>query len=537
MIPPRDGPCLALLDCSGIQDYVFGSNRLADNVGASYLVEAALNATLEAALVATLGQGAIAASWRTATALALDPRSSEGAVRAEVLYVGGGNAVVLFAEAGQARAVLADLGRRLLERSPGLRVAASLVPWAPGGLKEALKEARRDLGRRKLADTRRLTPFSHPVVETCRVAGLPAACERDDFGRTVRLSSLAAARRDARGRGDRRLRGTFDHLLGEAYDFPSELEQLGQRAGESHIAVVHADGDGLGLKLREIIEAAQDDQEVAAGARAFALRVEGGASRALQRLVETLLARLHGLEEHSGIEARFSSAGTLRLLPMRPIVYGGDDVTFVCDGRLGIQLAALFLEDFAEETEGLTACAGVAIVGSHFPFSRAYRLAEELCRSAKKARRDPGAGEGSWLDFHITFGGVSNSIEAIRQQDYGGTLLRRPWRVTPDRQTTRDLSWLLKMFKHLSHSEPWSRSRLRALRDALEQGPEASARLLRRLESRQATLGALAQGLRGWFDGRVSPLYDVLEAFEFLSPVLRPDFDRSPELALGGGAP
>jgi hypothetical protein len=27
------------------------------------------------------------------------------------------------------------------------------------------------------------------------------------------------------------------------------------------------------------------------------------------------------------------------LLPFRPIVFGGDDVTFICDGRLGLSLA------------------------------------------------------------------------------------------------------------------------------------------------------------------------------------------------------
>ena len=70
-------------------------------------------------------------------------------------------------------------------------------------------------------------------------------------------------------------------------------------------------------------------------------------------------------------------------LPFRPLVYGGDDVTFVCDGRLGLELAAIYLQAFEKEKD-FTACAGICVVKTHYPFARAYQLSEELCRKAKK---------------------------------------------------------------------------------------------------------------------------------------------------------
>jgi hypothetical protein len=40
------------------------------------------------------------------------------------------------------------------------------------------------------------------------------------------------------------------------------------------------------------------------------------------------------------ISLKLSNEGKI-CLPFRPLVYGGDDVTFVCDGRLGLVLLKL----------------------------------------------------------------------------------------------------------------------------------------------------------------------------------------------------
>ena len=75
------------------------------------------------------------------------------------------------------------------------------------------------------------------------------------------------------------------------------------------------------------------------------------------------------------------------VFPLRPIVYGGDDLTFICDGRLGLDLTAFYLKEFAKEKikicgtdQSVDACAGVAIVPTKFPFAEAYNFADQLCR-------------------------------------------------------------------------------------------------------------------------------------------------------------
>ncbi|NJP11256.1 MAG: hypothetical protein HC866_18740 [Leptolyngbyaceae cyanobacterium RU_5_1] len=150
-------------------------------------------------------------------------------------------------------------------------------------------------------------------------------------------------------------------------------------------------------------------------------------------------------------------------LPFRPIVFGGDDVTFVCDGRLGVSLAIEYLNQFetcAKDPQtglldwdvtankfvvkGATAAAGVAIVKTHYPFARAYGLAEDLCDDAKKLRthfRDKLEDwEGSTLDWHYALSGLFGGIDDIRDREYtvpAGSLTLRPVALSDDAPDVR----------------------------------------------------------------------------------------------------
>jgi hypothetical protein len=126
----------------------------------------------------------------------------------------------------------------------------------------------------------------------------------------------------------------------------------------------------------------------------------------------------------------FEKKGNKPYLPLRPLVFGGDDVTFVCSGQIGVGMAAEYLEAFREEAQkrglDLYASAGVAIVKLHYPFARAYQLSEELAGSAKSLTR---AQDGAALDWHIAQSGLSGRLESIRKREYtvkAGKLTLRP---------------------------------------------------------------------------------------------------------------
>jgi hypothetical protein len=91
------------------------------------------------------------------------------------------------------------------------------------------------------------------------------------------------------------------------------------------------------------------------------------------------------------------------LLPFRPIVIGGDDLTVICRADIALEFSKHFLNYFEAETkmnfedlpvkidylkQGLTACAGIAFIKESYPFHYGYHLAETLCSEAKKAARE-----------------------------------------------------------------------------------------------------------------------------------------------------
>ena len=137
--------------------------------------------------------------------------------------------------------------------------------------------------------------------------------------------------------------------------------------------------------------------------------------------------------------------GRRSVIPVVPLVLGGDDLTVVCDGRQAMGFTKTFIAAFERETEAdstisavmkktpcqgkVTSCAGVAIVKPHFPFHASYALAEELLKSAKKCKPN------SAIDFHMLYDASGADLERIRRgqtKDGGATLLiARPYVVTP----------------------------------------------------------------------------------------------------------
>lgn len=86
---------LAKFDVGGIQDYIFATNRLRENAGASYQV----TRIMEEFLLESFREAAdeknveVLLDWKLADRLRL-PQDER--MMAEVIYIGGGNAVALF---------------------------------------------------------------------------------------------------------------------------------------------------------------------------------------------------------------------------------------------------------------------------------------------------------------------------------------------------------------------------------------------------------------------------------------------------------
>ena len=187
----------------------------------------------------------------------------------------------------------------------------------------------------------------------------------------------------------------------------------------SSVGVVHIDGNGVGAIMRDLGSAHSEAQE--AGVCISADEVHTEPNDALQAFIMVVNKRLDKTVKDaialSWYDVQELTPDTV--VPIVPVLVGGDDVTVYTDGRFAIPFAEAYIRHYEELTEKdellkqlavvagakeagpLTASAGVAIVGRNFPFHIAYDLAEELVSRGKKLGKEPGTVPCSTINFHV----------------------------------------------------------------------------------------------------------------------------------------
>jgi len=550
MTTASEARALTVIDVSGIQGYIFGSNRLRDNIGASYLVGRVTTDWIEAALPQPHNFANAAIGDAT-----LD---SDPALQAEVVYSGGGNVVLQVrgsnkdAALAAARQIASQLSRTLLACAPGLEIVVAHRVFDPateaiGGSNGVYAQLFQELDTAK-----RRAPASNPlgglgVTRECTSTGLPAV-ERFDYAPRSRsgksdvqpLSATARARVDFTTiqASERALRETL--AISDEWRIPRDLDELGRSRGEeSYIAVVHADGNSLGRRFSGVVNSfstAADNRACLDALRALSHAVEQAGGEAFRATVRAMLATLKEADPtHDDPLGRLihelrPGRGETPL-PLRPLIFGGDDVTFVCDGRLGLGMAVRYLKEFERAAAGLPggpahACAGVAVVKSHYPFARAYRLSTELCASAKAQAREHG--DQPALDWQFATTGISGSLDVLRKRGYRaqpGDLTMRPVTLA---DIPNGFGWhrwenLSGLVKEFSNERSWPTSKLAALREELRKGEDAIKRWRTRFRQDQelpklatvADAGAARNLVEtGWAGGRCG-YFDAIEALDF----------------------
>jgi hypothetical protein len=411
------------IETSGNQSFIFSTNKLRENVGASELIW-------------RIGQFAAAAAARPGC---------------QTIIATSGKATILAPDEDTARAIVREVTSKAVREAPGVEVHAAITPFDPAGepLRDALARVRREHESLRGTLPSPATRFMRlPCVADCSTSGLPAAMPHRDFhgpARRTGASDLRSAvsqakwiaaeegiKRLAEAAGDARVMRTI-----------ADLETL-EDSSLDWLAVIHADGNGLGellMHFDQIVERAAPGSGWEAHARLLR-----EFSEALDTCTRAAFAEaVRNVGDAPGAR---SKGGMLRLVPL---VLGGDDLTVVCDGRIAVAFAREFLERFERKTAvgrvgelsalrpgaaspGLSACAGVAIVKPHFPFHAAYELAEDLLSSAKQIKQRLPGKPSSALDFHVLYDSSDASLARIREAlrlDGGATnLTARPYVVS-----------------------------------------------------------------------------------------------------------
>ena len=537
------GQCVVVLSAASLQQYIFQSNRLKENIGASFLAKRCLEKDLITAIQQSNYRGATTV-WDTYNDGASDqcdsipqPKNSvDTNADVNLIYVGGGNAALLCKNRDIANEVVQAWSRELLTLAPGLRVIVGY-----GEITDSVAAAYR-VALEDLIHCEEALPFGAtlgrlPVVRNCTSTGLAASRRSQELYEINQwISESAACKRQATDENN--ATNEINSVLKEGQKFAIKPENdLGGSEGQSYISVVHADGNGMGDLLNRVIDADQSDNEFLHNLRSFSASVSHQSLQALLATLQHFQSVLPRLKEDLAVDIT-------NVFPIRPIVFGGDDLTFVCDGRLGLHLAAYYLREFAGrdiivlgESEPVDACAGVAIVSTKFPFAQVYHFADELCGLAKKHRREQNYSNGSWLDFQIIQAGVTSSITELRDTQYhslerGHRLDNRPYEILKE-ATEEPEGWdaflqILQKFQ----SEQWPRSRAKGLMHALAQGPTATKHFVEGAKWRGKLLprynGMLPTTYEtGWTPIDTTPYFDPLEALDFYIAIDEKDTEEA----------
>lgn len=208
----------------------------------------------------------------------------------------------------------------------------------------------------------------------------------------------------------------------EAADDPERNPPFPFRDSDRRIAIVHADLSGLGQTFRTLTEAAAGSGGATDIVFEAAKAIERAITAAAQHAVRTRIID----DKRVGRDRR--------VLPARPILLGGDDITIIVRADLSLEFAEALLLGIVRETERafkdlkmkvpnlpvpshLSACAGVAVAGKGAPFLAVNLLAESLCKFAKaKAKAGAEPPFASALAFHVA--------QSVAHEEYRDVLVR-----------------------------------------------------------------------------------------------------------------
>lgn len=522
-------PVLTGVDILGIQSYVFSSNRLRDVLAASWMVEHVTSPNM-------LTQWGI-------------PDDS-------VLLSAGGNAILEFATPDDAFAWTARYTRWLHDTAPGLELVVAHREYTARSLAWALKALQIDLARSKMVRLPSAPQLGLGVTASCSVTGMPATdVDRGELI-SLRIKALRDNREVARSRWD----AFVPALRVDSANFANELDQMGRTPGDtSTLGVVHVDGNSVGVAITSWLDRCVqndiDNHQVRTEYRAWSKALCCLGEQVLRAVIQRVGARvdqsgsrpvLRGTPADLSFALRGDDENVL--LPLHPILLGGDDLTFVCDGRIALDLAAAALEEFSKHPiphlgeDGtatiLSACSGVALVKPHAPFHRSYELAEALCASAKSRRRTTndqvGVDTGSWLDWHVGTPRPGETVESIRLRQYqrGDSMLtlrpyplediggRQGWRwldrdvLGPDTHAEHALRGFVDGGAAKPNEWSGSRNRVKLLDQLIVEGRDAVKRQLEAWRTIECGI-QLPGGLHDTgFVGSETPLLDAIELLD-----------------------
>ncbi len=364
----------------GIQSFIFETNKLKEIVGASELVEQ---------ICTTEFADAIGLKTKSKEELAEKLKSD-----ANVIMTAAGNIKYIFDDEEKCKELVLNFPKRISNFAPGITISQAVVPLT-GDIKKDIDDLEHNL---KVQRNKAQMPVDIGLmgVERARRTGKPAS----DIDDGIQIDRGTYRKLDA----FRNYFNLFKKFTTPNYfnykKIPFNVADITRGEENSWLAIVHADGNGLGNLLQNLgtnieksdlynrCETSEAQSELKQKVfKTFSIQLEKATEKAAQNAFFDVVKQPELEEIMKGNEH----------YPIRPVVLGGDDLTIIIRADLAYKFTIEFLTQFEFETKkhfedaelnkfgvhNLTACAGIAFIKANYPFHYGADLAESLVKEAK----------------------------------------------------------------------------------------------------------------------------------------------------------
>ena len=395
---------LCILDTRQIQRFIFRSNSYVDTLGGSDLISHILEDGIRHAL-----KNMDPPLKETEVDLSLDPDGpipffEDRSVLFQLITCAAGNAMFLARTGRLAQKIIRKVSRYYLDHAYSLNLAAAAV------------EKTEDFGYDIFALYKKLNGIKTSAVISNPLGALPVVLREERTGEPVigldekngdyiSMSSWIR-RREAAKRGE--VIGLTELCTTKGVD------------GKAYRAVLHVDGNNLGITIGRMLQQTSDYQT---GIR-LRRRVNGNIQRQYTRIMKNTIADLRAFcASLKNRESDFAHE-------FQVVHNNGDDVNCMCNADLAFPFLNFFFKNlentFIGEAQGqkipLYCCAGVCFVTEESSFHTAFMMAEECCSSAKKtAKLEKNLRNGlagNWIDFQICENQYFQELDMFRERSF-----------------------------------------------------------------------------------------------------------------------
>lgn len=514
-------PVLAMYDIRGIQNYIYKTAKVQDAIGASAIVECILPDSLKNGVKNYCENGG-------SCTYTLEWAGSEGPfpyasfeTDVQVLYIGGGNALVCFSTGTLCVEINRFMSKYVLDQTYSLQLAVAIVQKTEK-YSDDYANLFREMIRVKaeMVETHPLGAL--PVMDIEIKTGLPKSCL---VPAGLEFYDVASRETYLKKLKERKVRD----LVEKAKRFDTYIEGKGE---DSTIGVVHIDGNNMGLRIRELVQDKETYDEAVNTMRQISFQI----THSYQSVYESM-------------EQLFNRENQDTILK---ILVAGDDITYICKGKAAIASVEYFCREISKQTMnlkndqmsinkyGFSVCAGIAYIGSHFPFSIGYEVAEKCCDSAKSVAKEKENmlevkqdGKttykvGNWFDYQFCKNVQTGNLDLVREKEYvtgtGEELLIRPYEFPmPNKKEKegdlrsfsslkKNLEYFLSVTSDDENSRKLPRSHAKTIRNFYSRGASVIEEFAAFLKSRGWSMPD--GSLRMYSENKQALWYDSLELID-----------------------